>query len=102
MDAIKDNLYTCEETQLSMTAKAIAHPARVKILRMLNDDCFGCRNIDLAHMLNFSRPNIKNHLQFMKEADLLEIEYFVHYYNIKLNKKGKELASMIFSRNGTN
>lgn len=102
MGAVKDNPYTYEEATVSMTARAIAHPARVKILNILCDNEIGCRNIDLAKILNFSKPNVKNHLNFMKEANLLEIDYFVHFYNVRLNDKGKELAKMIFSRDETN
>lgn len=102
MGAIKNNKYSLEETLVSLTAKAIAHPARVKILKILKDDLMGCRNTDLAMILNFSKPNVKNHLQFMKDADLLEINYYVHFYDVRLNNRGLELADLIFTKGGIN
>lgn len=96
MGAIKDNLYYADEQNIALTARAISHPARVKILKFLNVFDLGITNTELAKKLNFSRPNVKNHLSMMKEADLIEFHYFTHYYCIQLNKNGKSLAKMIF------
>jgi len=96
MGAIKENLYYADEQTIAITARAISHPARVKILKFLNEFDTSVTNTELAKKLNFSRPNVKNHLTMMKEANLLEFQYFIHYYDIRLNKNGKTLAKMIF------
>lgn len=97
MGSIKDNYYLEEERKISQLCRAAAHPARVKIIDHLLSNQMGCRNTDLAKWLKFSKPTVKHHIDFMKEAELIQVDYFLHYYNIRLNEKGIEFALKILS-----
>lgn len=102
MGAIKSNPYNFHETTVSLLARAVAHPARVKILGILTEVSAGCTNRDLAKWLNFSKANVKNHLDMMKDAEIIEVHYCVHYYSVELNEKGQALANIIFATTETN
>ncbi|MES2799756.1 MAG: winged helix-turn-helix domain-containing protein [Bacteroidota bacterium] len=95
MGAIKDLYYMENEISLSLYCRAISHPARVKILNQLYDEPVGCRNIDLTKCLMMSRATVKNHVDMMKDAGIINIKYFTHYYQISLNQKGIRFAEMI-------
>jgi len=85
MGAIKANNYSYDELDISMIARGVAHPARVKILKRLQMG--GYRNIDFCRDLKMSKPTIKDHLDKLLEADLILIEYFPHFYVLSLNEK---------------
>lgn len=88
MGAIKENLYTIEESSLFYVARAFSHPARVKIMtELLLDQPY--RNTDLAKILDYSCPTIKDHLEKIKDAELVSVKYSMHYYEISLNEKGR-------------
>lgn len=94
MGAVKDLDYLEKEISLSLYFRAIAHPARVKIITQLYDEKKACRNIDLTKFLNLSRTTVKNHLDMMKEAGILTITYFPHHYEITLNDRGMRFAEI--------
>lgn len=95
MGAIKSNDYDRLEMDLSLIGRAVGHPARVKILKLLKEQILECRNVDLASYLKFSKPNVKRHLDFLNDAGMIEVEYFVHYYNVRLSSKGKRIADLV-------
>ncbi len=97
MGAIKNNAYLEREITLSLQFRAVSHPARVKIMEQLMDHRLGCRNTDLAKWLHFAKPTVKNHIDMMKEAGMIEVEYFMHYYMIRLNAKGVDFAAKMLS-----
>ncbi|MES2799950.1 MAG: helix-turn-helix domain-containing protein [Bacteroidota bacterium] len=84
------------EIEIALTARAIAHPARVKIVAHLFVDKCGLRNIDLTKVLGYTKSTVKKHLDMLKDADLVEVNYFTHFYLISLNKKGIQLAETMF------
>ncbi|MES2799731.1 MAG: winged helix-turn-helix domain-containing protein [Bacteroidota bacterium] len=97
MGATKNNDYQLEELKISLLCRAAAHPARVKILDQLVAHPEGCRNMDLAKCLSFSRPTIKNHIDMMKDAGIIEVEYLPHFYRIYLNERGVNFVKLILS-----
>ncbi|MES2799456.1 MAG: ArsR family transcriptional regulator [Bacteroidota bacterium] len=99
MGAIKSNNYQNEELLISRLGRAISHPARVKILHKLRDENAGCRSVDLAKWLNFTKPTMKEHIDMMKDAGILTVEYLPHFYSISLNDSGKQFADKIFNEN---
>ena len=83
--AHKSNQFVHEEIHLSLLGRALAHPIRIRIINFLiSHGPF--RNTDFARSLNLSRPSVKAHIDMLKDAGLVEIEYFLHYYHIHLRK----------------
>nr|WP_255575240.1 metalloregulator ArsR/SmtB family transcription factor [Caldovatus aquaticus] len=53
-------------------AKALAHPARVRVLRLLarrGDGCIGC---DIVADLELAQSTVSEHLRVLKAAGLIE------------------------------
>lgn len=98
MGVIKENVYLQQELRVSQLCRAAAHPARVKIIEHLLFDSYGCKNIELSKWLNFSLATVKNHIDMMKDAEIIDVEYFSHYYKVRLNEKGVEFARSILKK----
>jgi ArsR family transcriptional regulator len=62
----------CDE-ELARLAKAIAHPARIRILRLLSQGS-GCRCSVLFHEIPLAQSTISQHLKVLREAGLIEGE----------------------------
>lgn len=61
------------ETELALLAKAIAHPLRLQILRLLQDRT-GCVCGDLVDALPVAQSTVSQHLKVLKEAGLIRGE----------------------------
>lgn len=86
MGATKDNDYTNEELLISKICRAIAHPARAKIVSsLLNSKSI--KNKQLSKLLNLSQATVKDHLTMLKDADLIHIKYKPHEYIISLKRE---------------
>lgn len=83
MGAIKANNYVEEEINIAMICDAFSHPARKRMIDLLNEHAF-LRNIDLVRLLNLSPTAIMNHINTMKRIDLVEISYTMHWYEVRL------------------
>ncbi len=70
MGATKTDLFTKADNDLALMAKAIAHPARIAILKKLvaTDTCI-CG--DLVEELGLAQPTISQHLKELKNAGLI-------------------------------
>ncbi len=64
---------TESDTQLAELAKAIGHPMRVAILRILSRT-EGCVCGDLVAMLPIAQSTVSQHLKILKEAGLVQGE----------------------------
>ncbi|CAM3143683.1 helix-turn-helix transcriptional regulator [Vibrio rarus] len=64
------------EQELAAQAKAIAHPARVRILKVLLDleTQGGCLNGDLVGQLGLAQSTVSEHLRILREAGLIRSE----------------------------
>ncbi|MDZ4167166.1 MAG: metalloregulator ArsR/SmtB family transcription factor [Coriobacteriia bacterium] len=58
------------EEQLAMTAKALAHPARVRIVRLLAAQS-ECRGHDVFAGLPLAQSTISQHLRVLKSAGVI-------------------------------
>ncbi len=96
MGSIKSNQYTTEETNLFLTTRAFAHPARIRMVKLFQDK-MELRNTDLCKELNLSKASVKGHLQMLKDANLISVEYLTHCYIVSLNEKGIENTRMILN-----
>ena len=61
------------DQELAMLAKAIAHPARVRIVRVLVDRT-ACVCGDLVDELSLAQSTVSQHLKVLKEAGLIRGE----------------------------
>ena len=66
----------CTEQEIAKLAKALAHPARVRILRVLNtlQNAGGCLNSSLVSELGLAQSTVSEHLRILKEAELITAE----------------------------
>ncbi|MBP7496551.1 MAG: winged helix-turn-helix transcriptional regulator [Bacteroidales bacterium] len=85
--------YTDEEILLAKFAKALSHPARIAILKMLaaQTTCF-CG--DIVKILPIAQATVSQHLKELKDAGLIQgtieppkIKYCINKENWKLAKK---------------
>jgi ArsR family transcriptional regulator len=64
-----------ENDKLALLAKALGHPARISIVRMLHDKqtCIGC---DIVDEIGLAQSTISEHLRILKSAGIItgEIE----------------------------
>jgi ArsR family transcriptional regulator len=58
------------ERELAIKFKALAHPARVKLVKdlMKKDCCVG----EIQKCLSISQPNVSQHLKVLKRAGIIE------------------------------
>ena len=73
MGATKAHEFTAKENKLAKYAKALAHPARIAILKMLakRENCV-CG--DIVEELPLSQSTVSQHLKELKEAGLIKGE----------------------------
>lgn len=62
-----------KELALAAAAKAIAHPARIRILRILTRQQ-GCLNSDLVGELGLAQSTVSEHLRILKAAGFVTAE----------------------------
>ena len=83
MGLIKPNNYDPNEVKFSLIASALSHPARNRVIEILQEERF-VRNIDLIHYLNLSKASITRHISCMKRAKLIECKYYIHFDELRL------------------
>lgn len=76
--------YTKEQEQLARFAKAMAHPARIAILQLLNSQSC-CYHGDMAEELPIAKSTLSQHLNELKDAALIQgnitpptVKYCIH------------------------
>ena len=60
------------EAELAAYTKAIGHPARVRLLKVLASG--GCLGSDLVKQLNLAQSTVSEHLRILKQAGLVHAE----------------------------
>ncbi len=65
-----------KEKSLAAQAKALSHPARIRILRILSDleRADGCLNSDLVSQLGLAQSTVSEHLRILKVAGFISAE----------------------------
>jgi DNA-binding transcriptional ArsR family regulator len=66
-----DDHITVEQIELARYAKALSHPVRVYILKMLSEQTC-CYSGDLAEILPVARSTLSQHLKELKRAGLIQ------------------------------
>lgn len=73
MGATKSYEFDVQENRLAKYAKALAHPARVAILKLLASKAT-CQCGDIVEELPLSQSTVSQHLKELKEAGLIKGE----------------------------
>lgn len=65
-----------QEKDFAVLAKALAHPARVRILKILStlEKSGGCLNSDLVSELGLAQSTVSEHLRVLKQAGFITAE----------------------------
>jgi len=71
MGISKTNLFTSEQNELALIAKAFAHPARVAIMEHLIK-ANQCINSDLVEELGLAQATISQHLKELKTIGIIQ------------------------------
>jgi predicted transcriptional regulator len=90
MGASKENNYTHEEVLISQFGRALAHPARSRMINLLKENK-SFRNADMCKELKMGVSSVHAHIKILKEADLIHIEYTTHEYHITLHYENYQL-----------
>ncbi len=71
MGISKTDLFTNEQNQIAMLAKAFSHPARVAIIQYLIK-ANACINGDLVQELGLAQATISQHLRELKDVGIIK------------------------------
>ncbi|WP_300434617.1 metalloregulator ArsR/SmtB family transcription factor [Christiangramia sp.] len=71
MGVTKTDLFTKEQNELAILAKAFAHPARIAILQYLLTSN-KCINGDLVNELGLAQATISQHLRELKNVGIIQ------------------------------
>lgn len=65
-----------QETKFAALSKALSHPARVRIIKILMtlDSLDGCLNSDLVSELGLAQSTVSEHLRILKQAEFITAE----------------------------
>jgi len=87
---------TKEQKQLARFAKALGHPIRVAILQMLaKQTC--CYHGDMSEILPIAKSTLSQHLNELKEAELIQGTFTPPMVKYCINKKNWILAKSLFN-----
>jgi DNA-binding transcriptional ArsR family regulator len=87
--------YSLEEQKLALYAKALGHPVRIQILKILSEQAC-CFNGDLTEIIPLTQSTISQHLKSLKEAGLIQGEIMPPKIRYCLNKANWEEAQQLF------
>jgi DNA-binding transcriptional ArsR family regulator len=85
MPASKKSFFTIEENEIALFGRAYAHPARVRILSILDENGY-VRNCDLTQILKLDKSTIHDHLKKLEDADLIRTEFYMNSFYIYRNE----------------
>lgn len=87
--------YSAEEKQLAAFAKAMGHPVRIQILKLLNAQAC-CYTGDLTDNIPLAQSTISQHLKMLKDAGLIQGEIMPPKVKYCLNKDNWPIAQQLF------
>jgi DNA-binding transcriptional ArsR family regulator len=93
---LSDIEYSLEDQQLASYAKAMGHPVRIQILRLLNSQAC-CYTGDLTEQIPLAQSTISQHLKALKDAGLIQGEIQPPKVKYCLNKENWSIAKKLFS-----
>jgi len=87
--------YTQEEEALAAIAKALAHPVRIRILKLLAGHAC-CFTGELTGLIPMAQSTISQHLKALKEAELIQGEISPPKVKYCINRERWEEAKELF------
>jgi len=87
--------YTNEEEQLAAFAKAMGHPVRIQVLKLLNTQAC-CYTGDLTDQFPLAQSTISQHLKALKEAGLIKGEIIPPKVRYCLNEENWQQVQDLF------
>jgi len=93
MGATKKHQYSEKELKKALLARALAHPARIRIYEILKSHKI-YPNKEFQKELQLNQSTIHDHLIKLKDAGVVSIEYFENIYSVQLNPNFKELIEI--------
>jgi len=82
----RNYLYDLNDQQASYFAKALSHPARLRILQKLSHD--GTCTVEVLRIMHpISQPSISQHLRILRKAHLVDFKEKFPYTFYSLNAK---------------
>ena len=101
--SLKEPNYSASTEDIARFAKALGHPTRIEILRLLEKQSC-CFTGDLVDIFPLAQSTISQHLKELKDAGLIQgevnppkIKYCINQSNWE---KAKALFSSLFNNNG--
>ena len=89
-------MLTAEQQQTAQFARALAHPVRIYILKLLaGQNC--CYSGDLAEELPIARSTLSQHLKALKDAGLIQGEINPPKIKYCINRENWDKAKALFS-----
>lgn len=92
---LADVNYSQDEEHLALYAKALGHPVRVQILKILNSQSC-CYTGDLTEVIPLAQSTISQHLKALKDAGLIQGEIIPPKVKYCLNKENWGKAQSLF------
>lgn len=89
-------MFTKDQQQTAQFARALSHPVRIYILKLLaGQNC--CYSGDLAEELPIARSTLSQHLKALKDAGLIQGEINPPKIKYCINRENWEKAKALFS-----
>jgi len=92
----KNDLFSTDEKELALLAKALSHPARIKILKVLLDKNI-CMCGQIVELLPLAQSTVSQHLSELKKAGLIKGEIEGPKTCYCLNEETLEKAKSAFT-----
>ncbi|WED24994.1 winged helix-turn-helix domain-containing protein [Vibrio sp. JC009] len=88
-----------QETEFAILSKALSHPARVRILKILltMDNMDACLNSDLVSELGLAQSTVSEHLRILKQAEFITADPIPPRMCYRVNRRKIEAFSDLFS-----
>jgi DNA-binding transcriptional ArsR family regulator len=103
MAVSKKNEFTKEDIWLADVAKALSHPARIRILKILND-MSTCMVGSLVDKMPLAQSTVSQHLKELKRVGLIDGEIdgpkICYCVNSKALARAKASLDILFSKIG--
>ena len=87
--------YSIDEIRLANFAKALGHPVRIQIIKILiSQSC--CYTGDLTEIIPLAQSTISQHLKALKDAGLIQGEIMPPKVKYCLNKENWPIVQTLF------
>lgn len=88
--------FTEAEAQTARFAKALAHPVRIAILKLLNSQAC-CYHGDMAEELPVAKSTLSQHLKELKDAGLIQGHISTPYTKYCINRENWAKAQKLLN-----